>query len=89
MSEITIRRTDNGFILTRYNHDHDDVMGPLTTVHQDPETHLDPIANEAESLASLIYEAFPELMQAKRQPGLEIIIHSKGREAQELEEEDQ
>ena len=87
MSEITIRRSSNGWILTQYNHDHDDVMGPLTIVHEDAGNYADPAANEADSLGDLLYEAFPCLFQAKRQAGMEIIIHSKGLEAEEMEEE--
>lgn len=87
MSEITIRRSTNGWILTQYNHDHDDVMGPLTTVHEDAGIYADPVANEADSLGDLLYEAFPCLFQAKRQAGMEIVIHSKGQEAEEMEEE--
>jgi len=87
MSEITIRRGSNGWVLTQYNHDNDDVMGPLTTVHEDGGNYADPAANEADSLGDLLYEAFPCLFQAKRQAGMEIIIHSKGREAEEMEEE--
>jgi len=87
MSEVSIRRLDNGWILTQYNHDDDDVVGPLSTVHEDPATHSDPRANEAESLANLFYEAFPGLMFMKHQAGLEIVVHSGGRETQELETE--
>ena len=87
MSEITIRRSTNGWILTQYNHDHDDVMGPLTTVHEDGGNYADPAANEADSLGDLLYEAFPHLFQEKHQAGMEIVIHSKGREAEEMEEE--
>ena len=87
MSEFSITRQSNGWILTQYNHDHDDVMGPLTTVHEDGGNYADPVANEADSLGDLLYEAFPCLFQAKRQAGMEIVIHSKGREAEEMEEE--
>ena len=87
MSEITIRRSTNGWILTQYNHDHDDVMGPLTTVHEDGGNYAAPAANEADSLGDLLYEAFGYLFQEKHQAGLEIVIHGKGREAEEMEAE--
>lgn len=87
MSEITIRRSTNGWILTQYNHDHDDVAGPLTTVHEDGGNYADPAANEADSLGDLLYEAFGYLFQDNHQAGMEIVIHSKGRDAEEMEEE--
>ena len=84
MSEFSIKRQSNGWVLTQYNHDDDDVMGPTTTVHEDGGNYADPVANEADSLADLLYEAFPCLFQAKRQAGMEIVIHSKGQEAEEM-----
>ena len=87
MSEITIRRGSNGWILTQYNHDHNEVKGPLTTVHQDPDIYDDDETNQAESLASLLEEAYPYMMQAKHKAGMEILVHGQGREAQRLEEE--
>ena len=88
MSEfsINIKRQSNGWVLTQYNYDDDDVMGPisLTTVHEDGGNYAEPVANEADSLADLLYEAFPCLFQAKRQAGMEIVIHSKGQEAEEM-----
>ena len=87
MSEFSITRQSNGWVLTQYNHDDDDVMGPITTVHEDGGNYADPAANEADSLGDLLYEAFSYLFQAKRQAGMEIVIHSKGQEAEEMEAE--
>ena len=86
MSEFSIRRQSSGWILTQYNHD-EDVMGPVTTVHEDGGNYAAPAANEADSLGDLLYEAFPYLFQAKHQAGMEIVIHSKGQEAEEVDAE--
>jgi hypothetical protein len=85
MPEFSIKRQSNGWVLTQH-HD-DDEMGPITTVHEDGGNYADPAANEADSLGDLLYEAFPCLFQAKRQAGMEIVIHSKGQEAEEMEAE--
>jgi len=73
--EILIRRTQNGWILTQYDHDDEEAYGPLTTVHEDSIAHNSHIANEAESLAELLAEAFPFHMKAKNQPGMEITVN--------------
>jgi len=81
--EILIRRTQNGWILTQYDHDDEEAYGPLTTVHEDAIEHRDQVVNEAESLADLLQEAFPFHMRAKRQPGMEITVHADSQEQAE------
>lgn len=78
---ISIKRVDNGWILTV-----DDSEGTITAVHEDSANHDSGYANQAESLADLLYSAMPHLFRTKYQGGMRITVHEEGSEQNEVDD---
>lgn len=73
---VIIERVQNGWLLILPEEDNDTVDQQF--VFEDSETHNAP---ESESLKNLLWEAFEDYFQSKRQGGLTVMNHPNGNEA--------